>query len=145
MKQTKILTVACKLMLFVFSSCQKDDHSLIPSGTEASKIIQQGSWRITLYYDCGEDETNHFSGYAITFDSTGKITAANGSFTINGSWNAGTDTIQDEFSLHFNSMAPFDEIDDDCWHIIENTTSRIRLEDECDGVNDKDYLTFEKI
>jgi hypothetical protein len=145
MKKTKILIIASTLMFFVFSSCQKDDNSPIPSGTEASNIVQHGTWRITLYYDCGEDETNHFSGYAITFDSTGSVTAVNGSFTVNGNWNAGANTNQNEFHLHFGEIGPFDEIDDDCWHIIENTASKIRLEDECDGENDKDYLVFEKI
>jgi hypothetical protein len=144
MKQTIILIVACTLMFFVFSSCQKDDYSPAPTSDEVSKLVQEGTWRIALYYDCGEDETNHFAGYTITFDSTGKITAANGSFIVNGSWGAGNINMSEEFSLFF-SKAPFDEIDDDCWHIIENTTSKIRLEDECDGVNDKDYLTFEKI
>jgi len=145
MKQTKIIFTAGILLIVVFSSCQKEDNSSIPSNEEASKMAQQGTWRVTQYIDCGEDETYHFSGYAITFNSLGIVTAVNNSITIAGNWNTGTSLNQSEFFLQFGSAIPFCEIDDDCWHIIENTTSRIRLEDECDGVNDKDYLTFEKI
>jgi hypothetical protein len=145
MKQAKKLFIAGTFLLFVLSSCQKEDNSLVPSNAEASKIVQQGTWRVSQYIDCGEDETYHFSGYTITFDSLGVFTAVNNSITIIGSWNTGTSINQIEFYLRCGTVIPFCEIDDECWHIIENTTSKIRLEDECGGKEDKDYLTFEKI
>jgi hypothetical protein len=144
MKQAKKIFLAGTLFLFVLSSCQKEDNSLAPSNVEASKIVQQGTWRVTQYIDCGEDETYHFSGYAITFSSLGVVTAVNNSITLTGGWNTGNNLNQSEFYMQFGNVIPFGEIDDDCWHIIENTQSRIRLEDECGGIDDKDFLTFEK-
>jgi hypothetical protein len=145
MIQTKIILIASTFLLVVFSSCQKEDNSSVPSNAEASKIVQQGTWKVSQYIDCGEDETYHFSGYTITFNSNGVVAAVSNSITLTGNWNTGTNSGQNEFNLQFGSAIPFCEIDDDCWLIIENTTSRIRLEDECDGENDKDYLAFEKI
>jgi hypothetical protein len=144
MKQAKKIIIASILLLSVCSSCQKDDNSLVPSNAETAKLVQQGTWRVTQYIDCSEDETYHFSGFAITFSSSGVVTAVNNSTTVSGNWNSGNSINQNEFNLHFGSSFPFGEIDDDCWHIIENTPSKIRLEDECGGQYDKDFLTFEK-
>ena len=131
-------------MLFVFSSCQKDSIPPVPSNSETSKMVQTGTWRVSQYIDCGEDETYHFSGYTLTFDALGVVTALNNSTTITGSWNIASGINQDEFNLHFGTAIPFDEIDDDCWHIVENTPTKIRLEDECGGKDDKDFLILEK-
>jgi len=145
MKQTKIIFIASTFLVVVFSSCQKEDNLSVPSNTEASKIVQQGTWRVAQYIDCGEDETYLFSGYAITFNSLGVVTAVNNSIAITGSWNTGTSLNQSDFYLQFGTSIPFCEIDDDCWHIIENTPSKIRLEDECGGIDDKDFLTLAKL
>ncbi len=145
MKQTTIIFIAITFLFVVFSSCQKEDNSTVPSIAEASKMVQQGTWKVSQYIDCGEDETYHFSGYAITFNSYGVVTAVNNSITITGSWNTVSNLNQNEFYFQFGSAIPFCEIDDDCWHIIENTALKIRLEDECGGINDKDFLTLEKI
>lgn len=145
MKQAKKVFIAGAFLLFVLTSCQKEDNSLVLSNAEVSKVVQHGTWRVTQYIDCSEDEAYHFFGYVFAFDSLGEATAVNNSITITGNWNTGVSANQNEFNLHFGKAIPFDEFDDDCWHFDEITPLKIRLEDECGGKEDKDYLTFEKI
>lgn len=122
-------------------SCQKDDDGT-PSSTNTN--VTQGKWKVTLYNDSGTDETFHFSGYEFSFSSSGSVSAVKSSSTISGTWRTGTDDSQNKLILDFGSTVPFEEINDD-WHILEQTSSKIRLEDVSGGNGETDLLTFEKI
>jgi hypothetical protein len=131
--------IAITLLVFCLLSCQKDDNS----NPATPNIVQQGTWRITLYNDSGTDETYHFTGYGFTFESNGTVAAVKGSSAINGTWNTGTDDSHPELYLHFGTNVPFEELNDD-WHILEQTSNKIRLEDVSGGNELNDLLTFEK-
>jgi hypothetical protein len=98
---------------------------------------------VTLYNDCGDDETYHFAGYGFIFDTLGVVTALKDSLTLTGIWSTGTDDGHNIFYLHFETTCSFNELNDD-WHIMEKTSSKIRLEDISGGNEPNDYLTFEK-
>jgi hypothetical protein len=51
---------------------------------------------------------------------------------------------QKKLILNFASPADFTEISDD-WHILQETSSKIQLEDVSGGNGGTDLLTFEKI
>lgn len=128
------------LLLLLLVSCKKDDDN---SASNASDFLVQGSWRITLYNDSGNDETDHFTGYVFTFSSNGGLTASNGSTSVPGTWSTGSDDSQKKLYLTFNSPPDFNELSDD-WHILEETSTKIRLEDVSGGNGGTDLLTFEK-
>lgn len=128
------------LVIALFSSCKKDDSTSSPSSTNS---IQQGQWKITSYIDSGNNETSHYTGYAFVFASGGVVTATKQGSSVNGSWSSGTDDSQLKLYLTFTAT-PFSELNDD-WHIVQQTSSLIQLEDVSGGNGGTDYLTFEKL
>jgi hypothetical protein len=137
MKQLKILSIVIIAIALGFVSCKKDKKS-------PSNIIQEGNWKVTLYNDSGTDETNYFADYIFTFNSDGSASAIKSSSTMSGSWSTGTDDSQEKLILNFGSTSPFDKLNND-WHIIEKTTTKIRMEDVSGGNGGTDLLTLEKI
>jgi hypothetical protein len=62
---------------------------------------------------------------------------------VPGTWSTGSDDSQKKLYLTFNSPPDFNELSDD-WHILEETSTKIRLEDVSGGNGGTDLLTFEK-
>ena len=125
-------------ILVGFSSCKKDD-----STTPSTSGMIQGLWKVTSYIDSGNNETNHYTGYSFEFKSGGVVTATKSGSTISGTWSTGSDDSQSKLYLTF-STAPFIELNDD-WHIMQQTSAIIKLEDVSGGNGGTDNLTFEKI
>ena len=98
---------------------------------------------ITNFWDKDHDETAGFSGYEITFNDDGSVTAVKSAVTITGTWSTGNDDDQPKLLLFFND-APFSEISDD-WHITTQTDNKIELEDVSGGDGQTELLTLEKI
>lgn len=133
------------IVIFAFAtslgSCKKDDSGSSPA---VSGIVTQGSWRVTLYSDNGNNETSKFTGYNFTFSSSGVVTAVKSGSTVSGTWSGSNDDSQNKLNLFFTSPPDFEEISDD-WHILQKSSSKIELEDVSGGNGGTDLLTFEKI
>lgn len=71
------------------------------------------------------------------------MTATKSGSSVSGNWSTGSDDSQSKLYLTFTA-APFNELNDD-WHIVQQTSSMIQLEDVSGGNGGTDYLTFEKI
>ena len=140
MKNSITIWIAALLVVVLSSSCKNDDSGSSPS---VSGTITQGSWKVTLYSDNGNDETSHFSGYVFTFSSNGTVTAVRSGSSVSGAWSDGNDDSQTKLVLTFLSPPDFEEISDD-WHVLKNTSSKIELEDVSGGNGGTDLLTFEK-
>ena len=114
--------------------------------------IEQGIWRISLYTDDGQNETNDYSGYEFNFENDGTVTATNGDNNIIGSWSVEDDESNDDsssdddidFILNFPSEFNFEELSDD-WSIISESSNVVELEDVSGGDGSVDQLTFEKL
>ena len=126
--------------MMAFASCKKDDNSSSPSST----VVTQGQWKVTLFSENGVVETSKFSNYVFTFNTNGTVSAVRSGSTVNGSWSDGNDDSQHKLILNFASPADFTEISDD-WHILQESSSKIELEDVSGGNGGTDLLTFEKI
>ncbi len=132
------------LILVSFSSCKKDDNSSSSNITTVlNSTITQGGWRVTSYIDSGNNETSHYTGYAFTFQSGGVVTATKSGSTVNGTWSSGNDDSTLKLVLNFGTTDPFQELNDD-WHVVQQTSTMIKLEDVSGGNGGIDYLTFEK-
>lgn len=142
MRYTNIVSLfALAAVILLFSSCKKEDLAVTP--INVTTTAQQGNWRISFYEDDGNNETSHYTGYTFAFASNGTVTAT-GSNTVNGTFSSGNDDSQVKLYLDFGNTSPFDELNDD-WHVIEMTSSLIKLEDVSGGNGGTDYLTFEKL
>ena len=95
-------TSVIALFLLLLSSCKKDSVS-----ANVSTTIQNGSWKISLFNDSGNDETNHFTGYSFNFGSGGAVSASNGSSSVSGSWSTGNDDSQNKLNLNFGDNGNF--------------------------------------
>lgn len=137
MKKIGFQLFAAGLLLLVIVSCKKDDNS------NASAILQDGKWKVTLYNDSGKDETSYFSGYEFSFSDNGIVSATNSSSTMSGTYTNSSDDSQDKLLLNFGSVSPVNKLNND-WHIIEQSNSKIRLEDVSGGGGGTDLLTFEQ-
>lgn len=136
MKQ--LLNLLLIVSLIQLSSCKKDDNS----SPSIASTLQTGTWKVSYFNDSGNDETNHFTNYTFQFNSNGTVTATINSSNNNGTWSNSNDDSQDKLNLFFSSI-PLDELNSD-WHIIEQNSNTIKLEDVSGGNGGTDYLTFIK-
>ncbi|MAZ73224.1 MAG: hypothetical protein CMC70_08750 [Flavobacteriaceae bacterium] len=142
--------------------CSKDDSSNTNddssnSADQVQEIAQNGTWRISYFFDTDEDETSNFNGYSFTFGEDGVVTAINGNSTVTGDWsvqddngNSSTDddgnsTDDDDFIIFFPvpESNDFEDLNDD-WDIISVTANKIELTDVSGGNGGTDFLTFTK-
>lgn len=136
-------------ILFFISCSNEDDSPATSIQNQVQENVQKGTWRITKFIDSGDDETNHFTGYSFTFNSSGIINASNGINSYNGTWsitdsNSNDDSQDDlDFNINFNLTNDFEDLDDD-WDFVSQTSTKIELIDISGGNGGTDYLTFEK-
>lgn len=136
----KIIKTAILSILFMsaFVSCNKNSK-IDPSN--AASVLKDGTWKVTLFKDDNQDETNYFQGYSFIFGDGGVVTATSSTQTVNGTWITLKDSGKTKLDLNFDDVFNFDELDED-WEIISQTATKIELKDGS-GLS-TDYLTFEK-
>jgi hypothetical protein len=143
----KTVVLLCLVVVTAMVSCKKDDSNMTQTAVENN--VQSGTWRISKFIDSGTDETNHFTGYIFTFNSSGAIAANNGSNSYSGTWsvtdsNSNDDSQDDlDFNINFNLSNDFEDLNDD-WDFVSQSETKIELIDVSGGNGGTDYLTFVK-
>ena len=145
------IAIAMLFAITTTSSCSGDDSANSSGNNPADviNIVNNGTWRITYYYDTDHEETSDFNGYNFTFGAANVLTASNGTNNYTGTWsvtdsNSNDDSPDDlDFNIAFSSPAQFEDLTDD-WEIIEKSTTIIKLKDVSGGNGGTDYLTFTK-
>ena len=120
-----LVAIIALCSLILVSCSKKDDLSSITQGPV------DGNWRVSLYFD-NSDETNKFSGYNFTFNSSGQLTATNGSNTVTGTWTQGSS----KFNISFGTTPVFEDLNDD-WLTVEKTSTSIKLKDDNPARNEQ--------
>ncbi len=109
---------------------------------ELIDILISGPWFVQSYVDSGNNETNNYTNYVLTFNANGSVDATNNS---NGTWNITTSNNSGlHLELYFGEVAPFDDFNDD-WNVSNFTTTLIELFDVSGGDGTTDTLTFQKL
>lgn len=121
------------LSVAAISSCKKDDNQ--------TSDISNGTWRVTLFTDSGNDETSDFSGYSFTFGNDGSLTASKSGSTKTGSWSRSSNVFNIDIGEKSNTNKPLGELTDD-WHIVSVTANEIKLQDDNDSSDE--FLNFKK-
>ena len=137
------------MSLSILSCSSNDDDSSNGNnnGGSTTTVVVDGTWKVTLFQEDNNNQTNHFTGYAFDFESTGVLNAVNGIMTQTGTWNNGGDDSGNKLNINFPTAAddtPFEEISED-WQILTKTTTKIELKHVSGGDGSVDLLTFQKI
>ena len=119
---TGLLTIGCS---------KSHDAVTTNSSTIATTT---GNWRISLYWD-KKDETSNFSGYNFSFNTSGQVTASNGTNTVNGTWTESSTRM----TLNFGADPLLSKINND-YLKEEKTTSSIKLKDDNPTKDEKLYF-----
>jgi len=82
-KPLLIFAIKCSVILY-FAACTGINE--YTSTVSATPQITKGTWKVKLFTDAGNDRTETFEHYVLTFDPTGKIVALNGSEKVTGNW-----------------------------------------------------------
>ncbi len=140
----KLISVSI-LLLFLFSaisSCSKKDNT--PAIASTSSILVTTNWRITYFTENGADSTAHYNNIRLTFTAGGAVAISNDILAVNGTWSTYNDDSRDNLLLNFGSSVQlFSALNND-WHIVEKTSTKIRMQDVSGGGSATDYLTIEK-
>ena len=120
--------------IVLFISCKKDSNNI-------NNNISNGTWRITLFTDSGNDETGDFSGYSFTFGDNGVLTATKAGSSKTGTWNDNNNDFNIDIGEKTDSNKPLGELTDD-WDIISKSSTEIKLKD--DNNASAEFLTFQK-
>jgi hypothetical protein len=129
--------------LALLTGCSDDDDDPLRA-VDVINNVSGGTWQVTQYLDNGVDETTDYNGYTFTFETSNVLKALKDGVTTNGTWSAGVDDGVVELVLNFSSPAALIEISDD-WDVLENSTNKIRLEDDSDSGTGTDILVFERL
>lgn len=112
--------------------------------TELTNIFIDGQWFVQSYIDDGDDETNDYNSYVLTFNADGSVLAVSSNNTISGTWSVVISSNGLDVLLDFGTAIPFDEFNDD-WDVVTYTNTRVELFDVSGGNGGTDYLTFQKL
>lgn len=128
----------CLVITLAFSSC--DTNNSISSNP--AQVASSGTWRVSLFTDSGNDETNNFSGYSFAFTSGGTLTVQKSGVSQNGTWSVSASSNKFNIDLGAKSGTnPLGELTDD-WNILSSSSTEIRLGD--DNSSSNEFLTFSK-
>lgn len=140
---TALLVISMNLV-----SCQNEDDQSQPTNP-LQTTVTSGDWKISSFLDSGKDETQHFSGFAFTFETNGTLKAKRQSESYSGTWEITDSNSFDDspgtpdLVIFFNLTNDFESLNED-WTIVSQTSSRIELKHVSGGNGGTDFLTFEK-
>lgn len=112
--------------------------------SDLATVITNGTWIVANYNDSGQDETDDYNGYQLTFNTDETVDAVKDTVTISGTWLTTIDDGQLKMILDFGAQTPFNEFNDD-WDVYDVQASRVELKDISGGSGESDILVFEKI
>ena len=136
MKKIILLSVAIFISSLLIISCSKENITNIAS------YVTKGTWRVTLYQENGVSKLYYFSNYDFTF-SNSTVTATKNPSTVTGTFSTKYDDSKNKLVLNFGNTSPFNELNDD-WEILEESATKIRMQDVSGGNGGTDLLTLEK-
>ena len=120
------------LMLGVsaLTACTKNEGKA--TSDSVGKVLQQKTWRMTIYFDNGDDKLSNYTGYAFKFTNDGKVEAVRNDVYKYGTWKDTVmmDTVSNtpvtSFKMDFGTDRPFRDLNKN-WEIVSKTTKMVHL------------------
>ena len=136
----------------IFFACDDDDNGPSSSASDPQPIATEevtGNWRVTLFRDDNEDETDDFAGLTFEFQDDGDLVISDGNRNATAQWSITNnnrriqiDLDDDDFSV-FDDRDELDDLDDD-WIVVEKSANLLYLREEDDDA-ERDEVRFERI
>ena len=136
MKKIILLSVAIFVSSLLIISCSKENI------TNVASYVTKGTWRVTLYQENGISKLYYFSNYDFTFYNS-TVTATKNASTVAGTFSTKYIDSKNKLVLNFGNTSPFNQLNDD-WEILEESATKIRMQDVSGGNGGTDLLTIEK-
>jgi hypothetical protein len=119
-------------IVMAFSACKNNDN--IADIETNKKIISNGSWKVSYFFDKDKDETSDFAGHTLQFMDNGVFKVSNSTATYQGTWSmqAASSDHGQKLIINITGNKYIDELADD-WLVISITNSQIKLRDDNDS------------
>ena len=121
-KPILLFAIKCSVILY-FAACTGIDK--YTAAVSATTHVTKGVWKVNLLTESKTDETACFKGYALTFDPTGKLTAAGQGKIITGNW--AEDNILKRITINLDTKDPALARLNNYWSISDASTSELNL------------------
>lgn len=114
----------------LFTACNKNEGK--PTSDNAGKVLQQKTWRMTIYFDNGNDKLATYTGYAFKFSDNGTVEAVRNDVHKYGTWKdtVFNDTVTNSqvssLLLNFGDDRPFRDLNKN-WEVVSKTTKTVHL------------------
>lgn len=137
------------LLIVLLPACSNDSDDTIIDPVVIENNLMTGTWRVELFHDSGNDETDHFSGYSFSFNDNGVLVATHGANTHIGTWSVtdsdnNDDSLEDlDVNIFFATPADFQELSED-WGVSLYSDNRLELIHTSGGGGGTDHLHFVK-
>jgi hypothetical protein len=122
------------LSFFLITACSHDNDY-------DNDNLSDGTWKIALFTDSGNDETTDFNGYSFVFGEGGILVAIKNSASQTGTWSRGSNDFNIDLGAKTDTNKPLGELTDN-WDIISVSATEIKLQD--DNPSSAEFLTFQK-
>ncbi len=130
MKSLRNYFIITLLAFTIFSSCSK----------KPNKVIEKGTWYVSVYMDKNIVETSDFDGYLFDFGKDGTLTVTlNTGNIVKGTWTYTKSSSK--FKISISGTDKLDKISRE-WLVFTTTSSIIELKEG--NSPDEDYLHFSK-
>ncbi len=155
--KSQILVLA--ILIGLLSSCQSTPSVVIDDSTVASDKKGKnnptsinwnslnstpiaGKWIVTLYQEDFSIKTTNYAGFVFEFAANNTLTASKSTSSTLGKWGYGTDDSKKKIIMNFSTVKPLSELSED-WVILEQTSTKLRLQHVSGGNGGTDIVTFE--
>jgi hypothetical protein len=136
----------------IFFACDNDDDGASPTNMDSQMIATEevtGEWRVTLFRDDNEDETDDFAGLTFEFQDNGDLIISDGSRSITAQWAITNNNRLIQIDIDDDDLGVFDDRDeledlDEDWEVIEKNSNLLYLREDDDD-NERDEVRFERI
>lgn len=142
-KTLSLLVIAAGTLI----ACNKNEGK--PTSDNVGKILQQKTWRMTIYFDNGNDKLANYTGYAFKFYNDNTVMAVRNDVYKYGTWKDSTitdtvsNTTSNSFYMNFGNDQPFRDLNKN-WEIVNKTTKtvQLRLKDRPTDAYDEVYFNL---
>jgi hypothetical protein len=108
--------IAPILGAFALASCSQTEQDITAFNT-VTEVVTQGKWKVDIYLDANQDQTNDFAGFSFTFNRNGTVSATSVTDNYTGTWTE--NQVDRKLMIQFNTNnAALNKIND-TWNVTE--------------------------